>query len=246
MAYWTMQTRGLVSDGRNRDHSNYEPYQVGSAASRLMTFLDGSHYDAKLSDHEVKVIRLWIEASATYPGTYASLGCGSYYVGLPWGPIMNRCGSCHVREADDGKGNKRKVPHFPGGWGSQLEPLSNLSRPEKSYLLLAPLAKEAGGLALCKEPVFAGTDDPLYEQILASVRDAHNRLQEGKRFDMPGFRPNEHYVREMQRFGFLPKDLGPDDPVDGYAVDRAYWGSFKYPSESTYRSESTVADAGGS
>jgi len=233
LAYWTMQTRGLVSDGRNRDHSNYEPYQVGSASSRLMTFLDGSHYDAKLSDHEVKMIRLWIETSATYPGTYASLGCGSYHVGLPWGPIMNRCGGCHVREVDDGKGKKRRVPHFPGGWGSQLEPLSNLTRPEKSYLLLAPLAKKAGGLGLCKEMVFENTEDPLYQQILASVRDAHNRLEEGKRFDMPGFRPNEHYLREMQRFGFLPKDLGPDDPVDCYAVDRAYWDSFVYPSEST-------------
>ena len=35
MAYWTMQTRGLVSDGRNREQSNYDPYAVGSAASRL-------------------------------------------------------------------------------------------------------------------------------------------------------------------------------------------------------------------
>ena len=50
----------------------------------------------------------------------------------------------------------------------------------------------------------------------------------GKRFDMPGFRPNEHYIREMQRFGILPKDLKPTDPVDPYAIDRAYWDSFDY------------------
>jgi hypothetical protein len=30
----------------------------------------------------------------------------------------------------------------------------------------------------------------------------------------------------MQRFGFLPKDLKPTDPIDCYAVDRAYWSSF--------------------
>ena len=228
VAYWTMQTRGLVSDGRNQPQSNYEPYKIGSAASRLMTLLDGSHYDAKLSEHEVKMIRLWIEASATYPGTYASLGCGFYPVALPYGPMLNRCGSCHVREVDDPNG-KRKVLHFPGGWGDQLEPLSNLSRPEKSYLLLAPLAVEAGGMGLCKEAGFASTEDPLYQQILASIRDAHNRLEEGKRFDMPGFRPNQHYVREMQRFGFLSGDLGPDDPVDVYSVDRAYWDSFRCP-----------------
>ena len=227
MAYWTMQTRGLISDGRNRPQSNYEPYVVGSASSRLMTFLDGSHYEAKLSDHERTMVRLWIETSACYPGTYASLGCGFHYVNLPYGPMMNRCSSCHVREITERKG-KRKVLHFGGGWGGQLEPLSNLTRPEKSYLLLAPLAKEAGGLDLCKKTVFTDTKDPLYQQILGAVRDAHNRLEEGKRFDMTGFRPNQHYIREMQRFGFLPKDLKPDEPVDCYAVDRAYWDSFSY------------------
>jgi hypothetical protein len=55
-----------------------------------------------------------------------------------------------------------------------------------------------------------------------------------KRFDMAGFRPNRDYVREMQRFGFLPKDLGPDTPVDVYSAERAYWDSFYYkpPAES--------------
>ena len=45
---------------------------------------------------------------------------------------------------------------------------------------------------------------------------------------MPGFRPNEHYLREMQRFGILPRDLKPTDPVDPYATDRAYWKTFVY------------------
>jgi hypothetical protein len=43
---------------------------------------------------------------------------------------------------------------------------------------------------------------------------------------MPGFRPNKFYIREMQRFGFLPQDLSPSDPVDPYATDEAYWQSF--------------------
>ena len=61
------------------------------------------------------------------------------------------------------------------------------------------------------------------------------RLAEGKRFDMPGFRPNQYYIREMRRFGFLPADLKPDAPIDPYAVDRAYWDSFDYrpPAEAT-------------
>ncbi len=209
ISYWTMQTRGLVSDGRNQPYGNRPPNSYGSATSRLMTFLDGSHYEAKLSDLEVKTVRLWLETSATYPGTYASLGCGYYPVnfGAAAAGMANRCKRCHAKHG---------------------ESLANLSRPEKSYLLLAPLAKEAGGLGLCKEVVFANTDDPLYQQILATIQNAHDRLQEGKRFDMPAFRPNADYIREMQRFGFLPKDLKPDDPVDAYAVDRAYWDSFNH------------------
>ena len=66
------------------------------------------------------------------------------------------------------------------------------------------------------------------QPLLARLREAHRRLQAGKRFGMPGFRPNEHYIREMQRFGILPKDLNPTGPVDPYATDRAYWDSFDY------------------
>ena len=37
----------------------------------------------------------------------------------------------------------------------------------------------------------------------AADRIFRRRLDEIKRFDMPGFRPNEHYVRELKRFGVL-------------------------------------------
>ena len=226
MSYLAMQTRGLVVDGRNQPRGNRPPYSYGSATSRLMKLIDGSHYGAKPSDLERKTVRLWIETSGTYPGTYASLGCGSYHVGVPYGPLMNRCGGCHSQEIKDRRGKKQKVLAIGGATGRGLERFANLSRPEKSYMLLAPLAKKAGGLELCKEAVFKDNKDPVYQQLLAAIRDGHNRLLAGKRFDMPGFRPNQHYLREMQRFGFLPKDLGPGDPVDCYATDRAYWDSF--------------------
>jgi hypothetical protein len=226
ISYWTITMRGLVSDGRNQPFANRPPYSYGSAASPLMKLIDGSHQGAKLSDLERKTIRLWIETSATYPGTYASLGCGTYPVELPKGAMAQRCGQCHQDEVKDRRGNGITTMVINGAWGRQLEPYANLSRPEKSCILRAPLAKEAGGLALCKETTFKDTRDPLYQEMLAAIRDAHDRLMAGKRFDMPGFRPNEHYIREMQRFGFLPKDLGPNDPVNIYATDRAYWDSF--------------------
>jgi hypothetical protein len=42
---------------------------------------------------------------------------------------------------------------------------------------------------------------------------------------MLGFRPSPGYVREMKRYGILPKDLTEGAPIDVYATDRAYWQS---------------------
>ena len=61
--------------------------------------------------------------------------------------------------------------------------------------------------------VFADTEDPDYQKILTTSRPP-SRLDEIKRFDMPGFRPSEHYVREMKRFGVLPEAFDPaDEPI---------------------------------
>jgi hypothetical protein len=106
----------------------------------------------------------------------------------------------------------------------------NLSRPEKSVILLAPLAKEAGGYGLCKtegseRSVFESTDDPGYKAILSMCADGKIYLDKIKRFDMPDFKPRPAYVREMKKYGILPTDLSVDSAIDVYATDRAYWQS---------------------
>jgi len=157
--------------------------------------------------------------------------------------LKRRCGGCH--------GPERPLPlspsHIagPGGWGDAftgqppwvpLAPndvrrrwtrhlLYNLTRPEKSLVLLAPLFRKAGGLESCGRPVLADTADPDYQKVLRAIRDAKERLDQIKRFDMPGFRPRTEYVREMQRYGILPADLPEAAPIDVYATDRAYWRS---------------------
>jgi len=215
IAYHTITAHGLVADGRNQPYSNRSPRTIGSSASRLLTLMDGSHYGAKPSKHEKTMVRLWIDSSATYPGTYASLGCGMYPVNYPGKVLANRCASCHADKNNRG----------PKIAGLALESSSNLTHPDKSLLLLAPLAKEAGGLGLCGN-VFRDTTDPDYGKLLAAIEASAKRLRTDKRFDMEGFRPNRHYIREMQRFGILPEDLKPTDPIDIYKTDEAYWRSF--------------------
>ena len=74
--------------------------------------------------------------------------------------------------------------------------------------------------------IFTSTSDPDYHKILVHLNAARQKLDEIKRFDMPGFKPNEHYVREMKRYGVLPAifDLSKD-PINVYETDKRYWQS---------------------
>ena len=124
----------------------------------------------------------------------------------------------------------------------------NLSRPEKSLILLAPLATDAGGYNICKQrnddgtfgrtvAVFADANDPDYQKILALCQEGKRHLEQIKRFDMPGFRPAKTYIREMKRYGLLPRDLPENALIDVYAADRAYWRSLWWQPEITARSD---------
>jgi hypothetical protein len=252
-SYWTLLHRGLISDGRNEPFGNRAPRTIGTSASRLMKLIDGAHYEAKPSARERTIVRLWIETSAVYAGTYAALGSGMHPVAFPLEVMERRCGPCHGAEPTGrtiGKGKLyfrfgRKGPYLPLAssftdlqqvrsrfgyykFHSARPPqsLCNLTRPEKSLLLRAPLAPRGGGLGRCAPAVFADARDADYGAILARIRAAACRHRREKRFDMAGFRPNVYYVRIMQRYGILPGALGPDEPIDAYATDRAYWRSF--------------------
>jgi hypothetical protein len=113
-AYFTMTVQQLFSDNRNRPVSNLPPRSVGSAASRILTMLDGSHYDVEATEHERRMLRLWIDVGAPYPGTYAALGTGSIggyaenqlvNTDTDWPTtlagaeaIQRRCADCHQGE----------------------------------------------------------------------------------------------------------------------------------------------------
>jgi hypothetical protein len=256
-AYFTMTVHRLFSDGRNQPRSNYPPRQLGSSASRILTMLDGSHYDVRATGHQQKMLRLWIEVGAPYPGTYAALGCGAVggyaqnrqvNTDNDWPTtragaeaIKRRCATCHTgrRILPRSLSDERGISFWRFSLDDPRLKLSrhiafNLSRPEKSLMLLAPLAAQAGGLELCREAsgepvaVFTNRGDPDYQTLLEMIVAGKQNLDSLKRFDMPGFRPRPEYVREMQRYGVLPIDLPAGTLIDVYATDRAYWESLWY------------------
>ena len=117
----------------------------------------------------------------------------------------------------------------------------NLTRPERSLQLLAPLASSAGGLGLCGN-VFADRDDPDFGALLAGIEEAKRHLETITRFDMPNFRPEPEYIREMQRYGILDAGVEPGDLVDVRAADRRYWASFWHDSRPTMEQGALVND----
>ena len=169
--------------------------------------------------------------------------------------MTRRCATCHENRMPtyvtdhqvatvggyyDFEGFQRPASRFSRHY------IFNLTHPEQSLALIATLAKSAGGEAAGALPpakpvppdwgdapqpivhpiVFATTADPDYQRILAHLQAATIRLDEIKRFDMPGFRPRYEYLREMKRYGVLPADFDPAvDTCDPYATDRRYWES---------------------
>ncbi|UDQ98905.1 hypothetical protein AAEX28_02175 [Lentisphaerota bacterium WC36G] len=164
-SYFTMIARGLVSDGRN-GRGNSAPRTVGDVASPIMQIINSNHHDINLSEEEKEHIRNWINVGAFYPGTYAALGQGMM-IGKQRSPeffrtkkvaaeVLNRrCISCHENQLPlmDERQGKRFI-----GWDQPIRPkkgavlyeahsLYNLTTPEHSNILLASLAKRAGGWA---------------------------------------------------------------------------------------------------
>ena len=258
-SYFTLTARQLFSDGRDRLQTNLPPRSVGTSASPLMKMLDGGHYNATLTQHEQDMIRYWIESAAPYPGTYAALGTGMIG-GFPksvldttdrqWPSsiaaaeaIRRRCTGCHDSSLPMPQylsDNLELILSNPDPNDIRIKfsrhLMFNLSRPEKSLILLAPMAAGAGGYGLCRQrsqngsfgesvTIFADTSDPDYQKVLAMCRRGKRRLEEIKRFDMPGFRPTPGYIREMERYGILPNNLAEGALIDVYATDRAYWRS---------------------
>lgn len=258
-SYYMMTVAGLFSDGRNNPKSNYAPRTLGSSASRILAKIDGSHHGVKGTPEQERTLRYWIDSGAAYPGTYGALGSGTIGayaenrqvdVDVEWPTttagaetLQRRCVGCHkdpARVLPLSLSDERGLSFWRPDWkdprlNTTRHIVFNLTRPEKSILLLAPLAQGAGGWGLCRDlktgqpaAVFADTNDPDYARLLAMCAAGRDRLNRAGRFDMPGFRPPPPYIREMKRYGVLPAALPDDAPVNPYETDRRYWESLWY------------------
>ncbi len=246
----------------------------GMNNSGLLDLLESGHHEVQLGEEEMARLKWWTTVKLQHSGTYASFGTAGDECDEPFshpnGPqghenpdavaldfdesvLEKRCDSCHLK----GERNYGHSKYTGRGWprGRDHDHVFNMTEPEKSLLLLAPLAKEAGGYGLCRkmslqefntkyeawnsefrgteptEPraiVFESKNDPDYRALLAELRRMSGHLHERRTFPhAKNWRPVGDYVRAMKLYGVLPPgyEYG-QDPVDPFAIDEAYYRLF--------------------
>jgi len=207
MSYMELTDRMLVhyTPGTGRTHAQptndcdeQAPLSRGSLLSKMTKHLqDPEHCKAEIPFEEQLAVFLWIDSNVPFYG-HCRQKSPTVLAGDARGHLADvhrrRCASCHRDDSPDTKSGL-SVAHSdvhvgefrPGQWGIARSGMRvrhlNLTNPAHSAALQGPLAKDAGGWGLCSgedgTPVFAGTDDPDYQKILAALKRVEYRVEPG-------------------------------------------------------------------
>ena len=250
-SYYALYMARQLSDGFNRN-GNMPPYAFGSGSSRLLKKLEGGHRAKRATAEELNRVRTWLDTGAIHAGSIAAAESGmlgSYYLNkfaardADWKEIadMNAvfkesCASCHKGEKrlPDRISRDRKERlnwHFafyekPDSPRVRLssEAVFNLTFPENSAVLCAPLDAKAGGRAGKggHPTIFKSRADPRYQTVLKAVQKAKNFVDsQNPRYDSPNYKPRGAYLRAMKRYGII----GGENAENFSAIecDKKYW-----------------------
>jgi len=203
MAYDNLAARNLVQfyylTPPQEATGNFRPLTTGSRVSRIVELIDEGHGDVNVDDLSRRKLFSWIEANIPYYATYehtrpGTSGSRDAWQGA-WTPRLvkrfeAKCAPCH--------GGLDYLQNRHSTW-------VNLTHPEWSRLVNAPLSKSAGGLELCvekggKPPArFADRTDPDYLAMLEAITQGKDVLYAHPRMDMSGATPAPY----SQDFGHL-------------------------------------------
>jgi len=171
------------------------PYTYGSKVSRLTQILEAGHHNVKLRDDDWQRLFAWIDANAVYYDRYEtphwpnrSIFSGAQRKALDE-VHARRCATCH------GTAGGASAPRDT--WWLSL----NRRDPKLSRMLMAPLARAAGGWQRCRETVFANADDADYKAMLAALTSLRAALAERPREDLLSVQGTE---AERQQVAFPP------------------------------------------
>ena len=133
-----------------------------------------------MASREILRVLAWIDLNVPYYGTSETThpdarGCRQLFPADLEKTLADvakrRCGECH---------EGGKIPRQ--FW-------TRIVNPQMNSFLLAPLAKEAGGSAVCGKAIFLSAADPDYQAILRTFDPVLAQLRERPRTDMAGATP---------------------------------------------------------
>jgi len=167
----------VLSPAREQDATITPPMAYGAHKSKLIAALSNDNHSnaVSLSDEERLRLCMWIDANAPYHDRFINKRAATAAYDLPADKALHqqllqvharRCAACHTPEDV-----------------TRLDWI-NLSRPERSLFLDAPLAKSAGGAQACDQAPYAGADDPDYRHVFELVRAAAAKAWEYPRRDL--------------------------------------------------------------
>jgi len=188
------------------------PRSQGAAASRLVDLLMGRHEDVQVDAESLDRIITWIDLNVPYYDNTAvtrpsRVPLGNEYTASGraviddpkplWAALGDSCTSCHASGFSVEPATAPcQVPDLPK---TMRHPPINLTHPEESRLLTAPLARAAGGLELCGKAVWTSRDAPSYQAALRVIQAWHDDLVARPREDMPGSTPCDAYTATQSK-----------------------------------------------
>ncbi len=258
---WTFGYSSLIEHGQTgmagkyfnqAQFGNMPPRSFGSPVSKLLDKArGGKHHGVDMNEKDFQLLATWVDSSACFAGTYASLAMPepryptSNAPRTADTPVAEHCGACHLPE----KARRNTWPFGKDTW-------VDLENPSQSYILQAPLSKEAGGLGLCRQAkakssgeatpntaetkpaaVFYSRDDDGYKAVEQYISDVVNgRIGTGNwqasvdvtqpAYWQKGFVPSQYYTRELKRYGVLDKKWQPGDDTDWFEIEERYYDIF--------------------
>jgi hypothetical protein len=157
VSYESLMRRGGIKIAQRNQETNYSrPKDYFAHASALAPMLLDGHKDpdgkprVRLDRQSLQRILDWLDLNAQFYGDYS----------------FNRAESRATSEEGEQALRAAIAKRFgPDLAGQPLAALVNVTFPEESRILKAPLPEKAGGWGQIQEGAFAGTDDPAYRDM---------------------------------------------------------------------------------
>ena len=217
MSYDSLLNRELVDwhSVAGGDSGHNTPKAIGSAVSKLCHYLEAQKCCPQaVPAAERRRIYNWIDANVPFYSTYAADpdrkgGHDGWYFEEDFERSYDRrCMACHERRLFNQSMNGGWATVYSSQWSARAITANNIqgncrlstlygpdhriniSNPEHSAFVLAPLAKESGGWGLCKQksgiPVFSYKNDTDYRVFVTNLHQSCQNVT--RRSVTPGHR----------------------------------------------------------